>query len=81
VSGAVEWLSVEVVARDYGVHVEWILRVEALGVLRHVERQSGGLRIATSDLDRLAAIVRWHLRLGLDLESAALLLAAEPGAD
>lgn len=71
----VEWLAVEVVAKDYGVEVEWILRVEALGVLRQVDRRAGVVRIASSELDRLAAAVRWHLRLGMELELVAALLA------
>ena len=73
-----EWLSIEVVAMTYSVDVDWILRVEALGALRHSERKAGAVRIAASDLDRIAAVVRWHLRLGLELETAvALLLAAD----
>jgi hypothetical protein len=69
----IEWLTLEVVARDYGVAVEWILRVEAVGVLR-VERTAGTVRIAASELDRLAAAMRWHLHFGMDLEVVAALL-------
>lgn len=72
------WLTLEVVARTYGVEVEWILRVQSLGALRQTEQQAGGLRIAASELDRLARLVRW-VRLGLDLDLAVALLADDPG--
>ncbi|MEZ5963536.1 MAG: hypothetical protein R3F56_06790 [Planctomycetota bacterium] len=75
-----QWLSIEVVARTYGVEVEWILRVQSLGVLRRAEADAGRLRIAVSELDRLAQLIRWY-RLGVDLELAVALLADDPRAD
>lgn len=63
-------------AECYRVEVAWIEGVYATGLLGPGERVGDAIAIAAVELDRLAAILRWHRHHGLDLETVATLLGA-----
>jgi hypothetical protein len=70
------YVTVESAAECYRVDVRWIEEVRRHGVLGPAELVGGAQGIPVSALDRLAAVLRWHRHLGLDLETAAALLDA-----
>lgn len=55
-------------AELYRVELRWVEQVYAHGLLGPGERVSGEVAITERDLDRLAALVRWHRHCGLELE-------------
>jgi len=69
------YLSLERVADCYQVELTWIEEIRARGLLGEVLVVEGSPALAAEDLDRLAAILRWHRHHGLDLELVAALLA------
>ena len=69
------FVTVESAAACYRVEARWIEEIHGRGWLGPAERVEGGLALPVRQLDRLAALVRWHRHLGLELEAAAALLA------
>lgn len=69
-----EWIAIEIVAQCYGVDIAWLMRVAELGVLHRVEHHGDRLQIAAAEMDRIAAVVRWHRHLDVDLETVAVML-------
>lgn len=72
------YLSLEVVAEVYEVQVTWLREVVDAGVLGDERARSGPPRIAAALLDRVAAVVRLHRTIGLDVDAIALWLASAP---
>jgi hypothetical protein len=68
------WISVEAVARCYDVELDWLLLVVDSGALRGVQQRDNQLRIAENELDRIAAAVRWHRHLALEMEVVTAML-------
>lgn len=64
------WIAITVVAQIYGVETDWLVRIEEMGLVR-VERRQAVALLASADLDRIAAAVRWNRHLGIDLETVA----------
>lgn len=71
---APEWIAIDIVAQSYGVDIEWLLQAADLGVLHGIEQRGDRLHIAATEMDRIAAAVRWHRHLEVDLETIAILL-------
>jgi len=68
------FVTLESAAECYHVEASWIERVYSHGLLGPGERIGGSIAVPASELDRLAAVLRWHLHYGLDLEAVAALL-------
>lgn len=68
------FVTLESAAECYRVELRWVEEVYASGGLGLGERVGGSTAIAASELDRLAAVLRWHRHYGLDLETALALL-------
>ena len=68
------WIAIEVVARCYDVEIDWLLLVVDSGVLLGVQLRDNQLRIAEGELDRIAAAVRWHRHLALEMETVTAML-------
>lgn len=66
-----QYLRLETVAELYRVRVLWLREVADSGLLGPCERGDDGPLIAIVQLDRVAAIVRLHVHLGLDLTQLA----------
>ena len=60
------WVRVEDAAACYEVEVAWVREVVAAGLVDS-SREQGVERLAASELDRLAEVVRLSRVLGLDL--------------
>lgn len=69
------FVTVEVAAECYHVEVRWLEDVCARGYLCRLERIGGALALPVSELDRLAALLRWHRHHGLDLDTVVALFA------
>jgi len=67
------YMSVESAAECYRVEARWIEEVHRSGLLRG-ERVGGSLALPARELDRLAAVLRWHRHHGLALETVLALL-------
>jgi hypothetical protein len=61
-------------AECFRVEVRWIEEVTRRGLFGRSERVGDELAFPARDLDRLAALLRWHRHLGLELETALALL-------
>lgn len=69
------YLSLETVAEIYHVEVLWLREVYDFGLLGSGVDSGRVIHIQAVQLDRVAAIVRWHVGLGLDVEAISLALA------
>lgn len=72
------WIRLEVVAEIYEVRVLWIREVYEYGLLGPGIEEGSTVKIAATQLDRVAQVVRLHGTLGLGLESMALALGLQP---
>ena len=72
------YLGLETVAEVYRVRAVWLREVFDSGLLGPGAPGERGPCIAAAQLDRVATIVRLHLRLGLDLEALQLALGEDP---
>ena len=68
------WFTLEGAADCFGVELAWVREVYAFGLLGEGESVEGTIAIAAAALDRIAAVRRLELQLGLDLEAIALIL-------
>lgn len=68
------FVTLESAAECYRVEVRWVEEVHRLGLLGPAERVDGTLGLCARQLDRLAAILRWHRHHGLELEAVLRLL-------
>jgi len=73
------YLSLETVAEIYHVEVLWLREVYDFGLLESCVEAGTVIHIQATQLDRVAAIVRWHVGLGLDVEAISLALAHRSG--
>lgn len=69
------FVTLEGAAECYQVELRWIEEVYRRGGLGRAERVGASLALPVTELDRLAAILRWHRYYGLDLEAALAFLA------
>jgi hypothetical protein len=69
------FVTLEAAAECYRVEARWLEEVHRHGLLARAERVTGSLAFPAAELDRLAAILRWHRHLGLDLDTVVALLA------
>ena len=69
------YLNLETVAEIYHVEVLWLREVYDFGLLESSVDSGTVIHIQATQLDRVAAIVRWHVGLGLDIEAISLALA------
>jgi hypothetical protein len=69
------FVTLETAAECYHVEARWLEEVHSRGLLARAERVTGSLAFPAAELDRLAAILRWHRHLGLDLDTVTALLA------
>lgn len=69
------FVTLESAAECYQVEPRWIEEVYRHGFLGRGERVGGALAVPAAELDRLAAILRWHRHLGVELEAVVALLA------
>lgn len=67
------FLTLETAAECYHVEVRWIEEVQRAGLLRG-ERVDGSLALSARELDRMAAVLRWHRHHGIELETVLALL-------
>jgi len=63
-------------AECYRVELRWIEEVYAYGLLGVGERIDDVLVVPERELDRLAAVLRWHRHLGFELEAVLGFLSA-----
>lgn len=72
--GEESFVAVEVVARAFRVEVGFVVEVVDLGLIApgHVAGQH--LYVPVAQMDRLAAIARWHFAFGVPLERVELVL-------
>ena len=68
------FVTLETAAECYQVELRWIEEVYRHGLLGRAERVSGSLAVPAAELDRLAAILRWHRHHGFDLDTVLALL-------
>ena len=69
------FVTLETAAECYHVEERWIEQVCRHGALGPARRVGGSLAMPVSELDRLAAILRWNRHHGLELEAVVALLA------
>jgi hypothetical protein len=69
------FVTLETAAECYQVETRWIEEVYSHGLLGRGERVGSSLAVPVSELDRLAAVLRWHRHHGLDLDAVLALLA------
>ena len=69
------FVTLEAAAECYQVEMHWIEEIYRHGLLGRVERVSGALAVPAAELDRLAAILRWHRHHGVELDAVLALLA------
>jgi hypothetical protein len=70
------YYTLEAAASCFRVELSWIEEVYASGALGPGERIDGTIVVTDPELDRLAAIVRWHRHYELDLLAVLALLRA-----
>ena len=68
------FVTLESAAECYQVEARWVEEVYEYGLLGAGERVGSALAVRARELDRLAAILRWHRHLGLELEAILPLL-------
>ena len=71
------YVTIEAAAHCYRVDVAFIEAVVTIGLIGPCTTHDALRALRLVELDRLAAIVRWHRHVGLDLD-AVLALYAEP---
>jgi hypothetical protein len=69
------FVTLDSAAACYRVEARWIEEVSRRGLVAAPEHVGEALALPVRELDRLAALLRWHRHLGLELEAAAALLA------
>jgi len=67
------FVTLETAAECYHVEATWIEEVHRHGLLA-AQLVGGSLAFPAAELDRLAAILRWHRHHGYDLETVLALL-------
>ena len=68
------YVTLESAAECYHVELRWIEEIHRRGLLGPGERVGGSLAFHARELDRLAAVLRWHRHHGLELETVMALL-------
>ena len=68
------FVTLESAAEVYRVEISWIHEVYARGLLGPGERHGESIAVPTSELDRLASVLRLNRHLGLELDAVAVLL-------
>lgn len=68
------FVTLESAAECYQVEVRWVEEVYDNGLLGQGEKVGPSLAVRATQLDRLAAILRWHRHHGLELEAILALL-------
>lgn len=68
------FVTLETAAECYRVEVRWIEQVYDTGLLGSGERVGGSIAVPAAELDRLAAVLRWHRHHGLELETVLAML-------
>ena len=68
------FVTLETAAECYRVEVTWLEQVQRLGLLGPAERMGNSFLFPAADLDRLAAILRWHRHHGVELETVVAFL-------
>jgi len=69
------FVTLETASECYRVELTWLEEVHRHGLLGPAERVGGALVFPASDLDRIAAILRWHRHHGVELETVVAFLA------
>lgn len=67
------FVTLETAAECYRVETRWIEQLYAEGLLGAGERVGGSIAFPATELDRLAAILRWQRHHGLDLDTVRVL--------
>lgn len=70
------FVTLEGAAECYRVEARWLESIHAEGLLGRGERVGDSLAFPAAELDRLAAILRWHRHHGLELDLVRALLGA-----
>ena len=68
------FVTLETAAECYRVETRWIEEVHHHGLLGPLERVGSSRALRAAELDRLAAVLRWHRHHGLDLDTVMALL-------
>jgi hypothetical protein len=61
------FITIETAAECYQVEVRWVEEIARRGILGPAEEVQGSLAFPAAELDRLAAILRWHRHHELEL--------------
>jgi hypothetical protein len=67
------FVTLEAAAECYHVEARWIEEIYGEGLLGRGERVGASIAVPAAELDRLAAILRWHRHHGLDLDTVRAL--------
>ncbi|MCB9916071.1 MAG: hypothetical protein H6828_13155 [Planctomycetes bacterium] len=68
------YLTIEAIAECFHVDVAVVRESYELGLFGEVAESEGRVVLHVRELERVATIVRWHVHLGVELTSVALLL-------
>jgi hypothetical protein len=63
------FVTLETAAECYQVEMRWIEEIYRHGFLGRGERVGSSFAVPAAELDRLAAVVRWHHHHGFDLDA------------
>ena len=69
------FVTLEMAAECYHVEVTWLEEVERQGLLGPAVRVGDSRAFPAAELDRIAAILRWHRYHGVELETVVAFLA------
>lgn len=69
------FVTLETAAECYQVETRWIEELYRHGLLGRGERVGSSFAVPEAELDRLAAVLRWHGHHGLELDVVLALLA------
>lgn len=72
------YVTIEAAALCYRVDIAFIEEVVAIGLIGPCTTHDALRALRLVELDRLAAIVRWHRHVGLDLDTVLALYADPP---
>ncbi len=72
------YVSIEAAATCYRVDVTFVEEIVAMGLVGPCVTHVSVRALRLDALDRLAAIVRWHRHVGLDLDAVIALYADPP---
>lgn len=71
-------VTLEYVAEIYGVRETWLIEICERGLVGERRRWIERRAVALVELDRVATLLRFHVQLGVDLETLHLVLPAPP---